>query len=199
MSCPKLEKGISLKDFQEFYWLKEELITFCKEHNISSTGSKAEITDRVIIFLETGKNTNQSKTEKQKPLSHFDWNSETLSCETIITDNYRNSENVRAFFKTQIGNHFKFNTLFMNWMKENVGKTLKDAINEWNRIYLLKKDKNYKSEIGSQFEYNTYIRDFLADNPGMTIEDARKHWLLKRKARGSRKYSKDDLTNLETE
>ena len=50
----------------------------------------------------------------------------------------------------------------MKWIKENVGKTLGDAIIEWNRINELKKDKNYVSEIDPQFEYNRYMRAFLA-------------------------------------
>ncbi|MGL5913858.1 MAG: DUF6434 domain-containing protein [Bacteroidales bacterium] len=59
----------------------------------------------------------------EKPHSNFDWNVERLTLETIITDNYKNPENVRAFLTTEIGKHFKFNVLFMNWMKQNNGKT----------------------------------------------------------------------------
>ena len=188
---PKLKNDISLKDFQDFYWLKEELVSFCKENNIYHSGGKIEITNRIIYFLTTGKRA--EKAISQKPKSNFDWNIEKLNCKTAITDNYKNTENVRQFFTYEIGNHFKFNVLFMNWIKQNIGKTLKDAIDEWHRIYLLKKDKNYKSEIDPQFEYNTYMRDFLEDNPTMSANDARKYWALKREIRGSKKYTKKDL------
>ena len=157
------------------------------------SGGKIEITNRIIYFIETGKNLEKTKINTQKSKLNFNWNTEKLSCETIITDNYRNTENVRQFFTVEIGKHFKFNVLFIHWIKQNIGKTLKDAIEEWNRIYILKKDKNYKSEIGIQFEYNTYIRDFLANNPKMSIRDAKKYWLLKRETRGSMKYTKSDL------
>jgi len=190
---PKLNNKISLQDFKDFYWLKAELVSFCKENNINRSGGKIEITNRIIHFLETGKNLEKTKINAQKSKSSFNWNTEKLSCETVITDNYKNTENVRQFFTVEIGKHFKFNVLFINWIKQNIGKTLKDAIEEWNRIYILKKDKNYKSEIGIQFEYNTYIRDFLEDNPKMSIRDAKKYWLLKREIRGSMKYTKSDL------
>ena len=49
----------------------------------------------------------------------------------------------------------------MKWMKENIGKTLDDAITEWKRIEELKKDHNYVSEINPQFEYNRYMRAFF--------------------------------------
>lgn len=195
---PELNKNISLKDFKDFYWLKEELVSFCKEIGINSSGGKIEISNRIIHFLETGKNVEKVETRYQSPKSKFDWGVETLNLETIITDNYKNTENVRAFFMNEIGKHFKFNVLFMNWMKQNIGKTLRDAIVEWNRIYLLKKDNNYESEIGSQFEYNTYIRDFLKDNPNLSVNDARKYWMLKRETRGSKQYTKKDLELKET-
>jgi len=190
---PKLNNKISLQDFKDFYWLKAELVSFCKENNINRSGGKIEITNRIIYFIETGKNLGKTKINAQKSKSNFNWNIEKLSCETVITDNYKNTENVRQFFTVEIGKHFKFNVLFIHWIKQNIGKTLKDAIEEWNRIYILKKDKNYKSEIGIQFEYNTYIRDFLEDNPKMSIRDAKKYWMLKREIRGSMKYTKSDL------
>lgn len=190
---PKLDKNISLKDFKDFYWLKEELVLFCKENNLNSSGGKIEIANRINHFLETGERIESVKDKVEKLKSNFDWNVKELNRETIITDNYKNTENVRAFFMSEIGKHFKFNVLFMNWMKQNVGKTLNDAIAEWNRIYLLKKDKDYESPIDSQFEYNTYMRDFLKDNPNMTANDARKYWMLKRETRGSKKYTKQDL------
>jgi hypothetical protein len=37
------------------------------------------------------------------------------------------------------------------------------------------------------------MRDFLKDNPELSFRDARKYWMLKKQARGSNKYTKDDL------
>jgi hypothetical protein len=81
----------------------------------------------------------------------------------------------------------------MKWMKDNVGKTLSDAIIEWHRIVKLKKEKNYISEIGPQFEYNKYIRAFFEDNPNLSSKDAIIHWKLKRSRRGTNEYERIDL------
>lgn len=192
MQRPILNKNISLADFNDFYWLKEELVVFCKSTGISTSGGKLELVERIQVYLSTGKIMEPEKTIK-KAKSTFDWKAEALKKSTLITDNYRNTENVRAFFMTEIGLHFSFNVKFMNWMKEATGKTLQDAVNEWRRIYKLQQDKNYETEIAPQFEYNRYMRAFLADNPALTTKDAMKFWKLKKAQRGSNAYEPADL------
>ncbi len=166
-------------------------INFCRENKITSVGGKIEITKRIKIYLETGEIPRQVKKEKSK--SDFDWKNTELTIHTVINDNYSNTQNVRKFFASQIGKSFKFNTMFMNWMKENVGKILNDAIFEWKRIQIILKDKNHKTEIAPQFEYNQYIRDFLTNNPVLTKKDAVKYWKIKRSKSGSNKYTSNDL------
>ena len=191
MNRPKLDKTISIKDFKDYYWLKEELIIFCRETGIKTTGGKIEITDRILTYLETGEITTKSKGKIKKTKSNFDWNNEVLDFDTPISDNYKNTENVREFFKKSIGGNFKFNVEFMNWMKINTGKTLGNAVEKWKEI--AKKKKNYKTEIAPQFEYNTYMRDFLNDNPKLSIKDAIKSWKIKRNKPENRNYTKKDL------
>lgn len=43
------------------------------------------------------------------------------------------SQKVRRFFKLHLGEDFHFNRPYMAWMKENVGKTLEDAIEEFKK------------------------------------------------------------------
>ena len=192
MERPALNKEISCTDFNEFYWLKQELIDFCKIVGILTSGGKIEIANRISHYLSTGE-VRSSERKKVENQSNFDWNKEKLTTETIITNSYKNGENVRDFFTQEIGAHFSFNVIFMKWVKENVGKTLAEAIIEWKRTNDLKKDKNYVSEIDPQFEYNRYMRAFLNDNPGLSSQDAMKHWKLKRQKRGTNEYKKNDL------
>ena len=82
----------------------------------------------------------------------------------------------------------------MNWMKENIGLKLKDAILEWTRLEKLSRDDNFKSEIPKGNQYNQYIRDFFADNPNKTIKEARHFWMLKRDLPlGKHIYERSDL------
>lgn len=123
----------------------------------------------------------------------FDWNKEVLSPETVITDSYKNTENVRTFFVAQIGDHFYFTVEFMNWINHHQGQPLSDAILRWEELREKKKDNTFKSEIASQLEYNRYIRTFLAANPALTLADAIKYWKLKRVRKEGREYVKTDL------
>lgn len=187
---PVLNIEIELKDFEQFYWLKNELIHFCRSEGLNVSGSKSELTERIKIYLKSGKKT---RVQKTKVKSDFDWHSEALSAKTKITDSYKNTQNVRRFFIDHIGPHFKFNITFMAWMKSNVGKTLDEASKAWIEIYNEKKKNAGKSEIPKSLEYNTYIRDFIKDNPGSTIKDVIPYWKKKKAAPGNNKYSREDL------
>jgi len=66
-------------------------------------------------------------------MTSFDWHSERITRRTPITANYRSTQNVRRFFKSQCGDHFKFDRQFMAWLKGRVPKTMGDAADEWLR------------------------------------------------------------------
>lgn len=187
---PNLDTSISIDDFQNYYWLKKELVDFCKKEELSQQGGKIEIAERITSYLKTGQK--QSIKKQFKSNSKFDWKNEILHLSTIITDNYKNTENVRRFFNEHVNKKFKFNVKFMAWMKNNVGKSLADAIEVWEKIENEKKKIVHK-EIAPQFEYNRYIRDFLKDNPSKTKSDAIQYWKLKRDEKGNNVYKKSDL------
>jgi hypothetical protein len=188
---PILNTQISIQDFKDFYWYKEELVDFCRSENLDKRGGKIELANRIERFLETGER--ESYQEAISKTSRFDWNTEKLTIKTEIADNYQNTENVRAFFKNLIGDKFKFNVKFMNWMKSAQGQTLGEAVEQWISITNeMRTDKSHK-QIAPQFEYNTYIRDFMKDNPDKTLQDAINCWKIKKSKPGDNKYSKTDL------
>ena len=193
---PTLDKSISVQDFREFYWLKEELIAFCKQENLKRAGSKIEIAARIEYYLQTGNAPKQTKTHKKRT-ANFDWNTELLTPQTVITDNYKNTQNVRQFFEGQIGKSFKFNVPFMNWLKSNIGQSLQEAVQAWHHIQQAKKSSQQPKEIAPQFEYNRYLRDFLADNPDKSRAVGIQLWNIKKKLRGKTVYERADLTLLE--
>lgn len=185
-----LTKDISIDSFKDFYWLKEELQSFCREIGISVSGSKIEISDRIETFLRTG--------EIKKPIRKVKINSKSeiqadLSLDTIISENHRCSQNVRAFFKTVIPN-FHFSTYIQNYFKNNIGKTYRDAVDAWYKEEERKKDPSYKKIIAPQFEYNQFIRDFFADinNQEKSREEAIEAWNNIKKLPGSNKYTSNN-------
>ncbi len=185
---PDLKNNLDGAAFQSYYYLKEELVQFCRQEGLQSTGGKADLTQRIAYYLNTG--------EKlvNKPKSKVSTDIGNITEETIIERDFICSEKHRAFFRQKIGNGFSFNVLFQNWLKSNAGKTYRDAIAAYHQILADKKNK--KTEIGKQFEYNTYIRDFFAHNDGKSLDDAIKCWKYKKGLQGHNRYEKFDLTAL---
>lgn len=94
------------------------------------------------------------------------------------------------------GDGFKFNIAFMTWMKDNTGKTLADAVEEYLRQRAEAAQPGFQSEIANHNQFNQYTRDFLTDNPDKTMKDVRKFWALKRdmpSEDGRHIYHKSDL------
>jgi SAP domain-containing new25/Domain of unknown function (DUF6434) len=185
---PNLTKNISIQDFKDYYWLKEELQAFCRENVISASGSKIEITERIETFLLTGEIKKPIRKAKShtKPQHHNE-----LSLDTVITENHRCSQEVRAFFKTVIGPKFHFSTYIQDFFKTNVGRTYRDAVDAWNAEEERKKDPLYHKKIAPQFQYNQFIRDYFADpnNKGKSREDAIEVWNQVKQLPGSHKYT----------
>lgn len=185
---PNLSIKLDSKTFKEYYYLKEELIDFCKKNNLQTTGGKIELTERIAKFLDTGERIVENHNTRRTKIV------DEITLDTIIEDNFVCSEKHRAFYRKQIGKTFSFNVLFQKWLKSNSGKTYKDSIEVYYKI--LEDKKHNKTTIDKQFEYNTYIRDFFNDNKDKSLEQAIKCWKYKKSLKGHNKYEKTDLIAL---
>lgn len=184
---PALTSGLKSKDFLEYYYLKEELVQFCRDNGLPASGGKQELTERIAGFLDTGK---IKETSSRSPVRSGKRITE-ITADSIIEENIVCSEIHRAFFKSEIGESFSFNVAFQKWLKANAGKTYSDAVDAYYEIKR-NKDKGPKV-IGKQFEYNTYIRDFFEDNKGASLDDAIRCWKYKKSLKGHNKYERSDL------
>ena len=186
---PELTAKLSSKEFLEYYYLKEELVRFCKENGLPASGGKQDLTERIACFLDTG------KIKKTKTVRTCKKNITEITKDSIIESGFVCSELHRAFFKKEIGDSFSFNVAFQKWLKSNAGKTYADAILAYKEIKAAKKTE--KTSIDSQFEYNTYVRDFFEDNKGAALKDAIKCWKYKKSLKGHNRYERSDLKALE--
>lgn len=62
---PILDKKLDSKIFRDFYYLKEELVEFCRKNNLPVCGGKIELTDRIAYFLDTGEVLSTSAVKKK--------------------------------------------------------------------------------------------------------------------------------------
>ena len=186
---PEFNKELDGKTFRSYYYLKEELVDFCRKHHLPVSGGKIELTDRIAHFLDTGKVL--KKSSERKPTISVGLITEG----SIIETNMVCSEKHRAFFIEKIGKSFSFNVLFQKWLKSNAGKTYGEAIDAYYQI--LEEKKKGKTTIDKQFEYNSYIRDFFEANQGRSLEEAIMCWKYKKSLQGHNRYEQSDLVALD--
>ncbi|MGM0215749.1 DUF6434 domain-containing protein [Enterococcus sp. AZ109] len=191
MKRPELTRHLSEDVFRKFYYLKEELVAFCRQEQLQATGSKQELSQRIAHYLQTGEKLTTQKIRKKNS------NKTIITPDTPIEAGIICSEVHRAFFKEHLGQRFSFNVAFQNWLKENTGKMYQEALLAYQSI-LEEKQKQPKT-IGQQFEYNTYIRDFFADNQGCRLSEAIACWKYKKAQAGPNAYEHADLMILSRE
>ena len=186
---PELSKGLDGATFRSFYYLKQELVDFCRENGLPASGGKIELTARIAYFLDTG------KVLVDPARNRSTVNVGMITEDTKIEKNIVCSEKHRAFFREKIGKGFSFNVQFQKWLKANAGETYGDAIKAYYRI--LEEKKQGQTTIDRQFEYNTYIRDFFEDNQGRSLEEAIACWKYKKSLPGHNRYEQSDLIVLD--
>ena len=188
---PNFEEIEDAEDFDNWYWMKEELVAICKASNIHFNGRKNELRQRIIDQMN-GKKITKSKT--QKPTSNFNWAKEKLTLKTVITDSVTFGKNLRHFMKSQISG-FVSSAEFMDWVKQNPGKTLQDAVDIYFKIETDKK-KGIKIDKSDFNVMNAYIDSFLKANPNLSRKEALKCWDIKKympAKKGLVKYEDADL------
>lgn len=74
-----------------------------------------------------------TRTIKGIAMAHFDWHSDPITNETVITASYGNTQNVRRSMTEACGPDFKFDRELMGWIKDGTSKTMGQVASEWKR------------------------------------------------------------------
>jgi len=187
---PKLNKNISSKDFSDFYWLKEELIDFCRDIGINTSASKIELSRRILKFLNTG----EIIKKRENKILKLPKATAPITKNTILGVDKRSYKEKKNFLQLAIGKRFHFTVYLLEYFKKNTGKrTYGDLIKQWYKEQAKRENLHFKTKIAPQFEYNAYIRGFLKDNSDKTKKEAIKYWKIKKSLRGDNTYKITDL------
>jgi len=109
---PDLNKELDSKTFRSFYYLKEELVGFCRENNLPVSGGKLELTERIAYFLDTGK-VLETSAQRRATTSGIG----SITEDTKIEPNIVCSEKHRAFLRRKSENPFLLMFYFRNGLK----------------------------------------------------------------------------------
>ncbi len=96
----KPSKITSPDDLQNYYWLKSDLMMFCKKHGLATQGAKSDLIERIGVYLSTGQRMGYIPLSKQGER-------DSLKCITKNTP-------VRNYNMTQKQEDFLSNTWVIN-------------------------------------------------------------------------------------
>ena len=84
----------------------------------------------------------------------------------------------------------------MDWVKANIGKTLEDAVNEYQGLEKRMENPGFERKFAASNMFNKYKRNFIKNNPNSSLKDVREFWSLKKQIPtidGFVMYEKTDL------
>lgn len=183
---PKLTRQIAVTDFKSHYWLKTELAKFCKTNDLSTVGSKQELTKRIEAFIATG---HRIKPKIAKSIARDSFH--PIKIDTPVKY-YKNDATTRQFFVNHIGKHFHFNAYLRQFADKNnitPDLTYGDLVTGWLAEESKRSNPQYQTCIEKQFEYNQFIRDFFANEKGKSQADAVKAWKIVKVQSGAKTYN----------
>jgi hypothetical protein len=176
------------EDFEAYYWMKEDLVTFARQLGLSTHGYKPELSERILRSL-TGPSGRAAIFEEKKKLpAGAPRDSEVPLGRGSPVINYKSDKRTREFFKSQIGADFHFTYHVNQYRLANDGLTYGDLIDEWIAERDRRNNESYKPKIADHGEYNQFVRDYFADaaNRGKTMRDAAAAWNVVKPTRNRR-------------
>ncbi|MEM1054057.1 MAG: DUF6434 domain-containing protein [Bacteroidota bacterium] len=166
MDRPPLTASLSPAEFRAYYWLKEELVAFCRENGLPTSGPKLDIADRIAAFLMDGTILRPAPLPIRKGAMPT-----TFSRETVIGDGWRCTRSLREWFESEVGRGFRFTGPVREILHNGQGRTLGEAADLWRETHTQKSER-----IAPQLEYNRHMRTYFENHPGATREDALAAW-----------------------
>ncbi|MEM7325797.1 MAG: DUF6434 domain-containing protein [Actinomycetota bacterium] len=161
---PVLSSALGEAEFRRWYWTLRELQGFARTIGVSPSGRKAEVTERIAAAL-SGRP--QPTAERPSTVDHL---AGPLTRDTVVPPKQRATQELRAFFTTEIGPSFRFN----GHMRDLLGRgnvTLGQAIDHWF--------ETVGTELGNQsesLEFNRFTRAWHDAHPTGTPAESRAAW-----------------------
>ena len=170
MNRPELSEELSAAEFSRWYWLKAELVGFCRHHRLSPSGAKVELSDRIASYL-----VGDPVPTATPPKSRRTEMPQRIDLSSVIGPGWRLTRELRHFFEAHLGKGFHFNDALRRFIFDRAGSTFKDALEHYRRSL----DAPVRP-IAAQFEYNRHMRDFREANPKATRTEMIAAWWVKR-------------------
>ena len=171
---PAITPSLTLSEFLSWYWLKAELMVFCRILGLTTTGSKQELEEKIRRHLSGGelKIAAKRRANGEMPTK--------FTPQTVIGEGWRCNPALGAYFRKACGNGFRFNAIMRDFIHSGAGQTLADAAVRYRASVA---PDSPRTPIPGQLKYNQHFRDFFAAQPTATRQQAIAAWWERRSRR----------------
>lgn len=163
MSRPAVDAVATSEDVADWYWTRAELNQIATRLTVGRSGSKAELTARLIAVLngaEPPAPVRRSSATLREPFELTD----------VVPEGQRMTRALRQFMQAHAGPEFRFDARMRQFFAAPQGRTLADAVQVWRST------GRTDQEIPAQFEYNRFTRAYRAAHPGASAQQVRAAW-----------------------
>ncbi|WP_459645995.1 DUF6434 domain-containing protein [Kineococcus sp. NUM-3379] len=161
---PALSPALSGAELLRWYWLGEELQALARQVGVPGRGGKQELTARLAAALD-GRPVPPAPPVPARSAAL----PEPLGPDTVLPPGQRCTQQLRAWFRAQVGPSFTFDAPLREVIAS--GCTLGEALAHRHAT----RDAE-PAEIAPQFELNRFLRAWRGENPGRPHAEALAAW-----------------------
>ncbi len=189
------------------YFYKTELIKFCRQYGLPTTGTKAELTTYLRLFLNGQPASTIKPMGKRKPHTSRSLTANEITLETKLIDpRFFFNDEARQFFANYYGlNHFSFNKEMAVIRRNAIRQqdetlTVHDLIVKLNQLskHPELKKQLIKTPEEKTYQWNQFVKDFFSDPQSHQFKQPLKIagilWQRVKKQPGTKKYQPNLLT-----
>lgn len=182
--------------FVSFYWYKAELEQICREYKLPTYGTKAELTDYIVKFLDGVPSSNIKSVRKIRRDTSKKLQSKDIKLDTkLLNSGFSLNKEARKFFEDYYNvPKFSFRKSMGIKMRE-VEKSGDTKATVADLIHVIENtEKNTIPNKEEQtYQWNNFVQDFMNDELSKKYKDPMKVaailWKLVRNSNQEKKYS----------
>lgn len=189
MERPKFEDIANYKDFQKYYWYRQELQVICKDLGLEYSGNKIDLNRIILSYFDGIKILHKNNIRLKSSTSMLTLNTSLLEC------GFTFGQKFREFFITVTNDrNFKFTADMVATVK--AVKENKDYDFTLGDLLDIKLGKNvYAIYDKSSCQWNQFLKDFCSDKNNdcypNKLKTASKFWSILRNSDLPKIYSSD--------
>ena len=171
MERPVFSRELSPTEFGRWYWLKSELVDACRLLRVSPTGSKPELTARLVAALSGTAVAGVTPRRIRGAMPT------RFTLDTRIGEGWRCNPALGQFLRVHAGRGFRFNAAVRAFVYTQVGQPV-SAIIACYRASVA--PGAVKPALPPQLEYNRHMQSYARQHPGATRAEVLTAWKARR-------------------